>query len=297
MAALQSSTNRRDWRLHFLLVTNLINEANALRASFLECHLMDDTNHETIVEGQTLRMRVFWLIAVFLVVTVASCAWYFHSVDAQDKRLAQAIKAGGGDVGYRFSGPEWTPQNFRDSAPFLEVVNAVDLSGQEVADDLLQEVTRLTSITELILDRTGLNNRQLGLLRSLRTLKRLSLNDTAITDIGLAHLSSLNRLESLDLRHTATSDEGLRQVVKLVRLKELILGDTKVTDEGLGLLQNLRQLEILDLRHTQVTDAGLDNLSEMKSLKQLFLAHSETTGTGRLFLRQALGECTITPDP
>ena len=126
MAALQSSTNRRDWRFHFLLVTNLINEANALRASFLECHLMDDTNHETVVEGQTLRMRGFWLIAVFLVVTVASCAWYFHSVDAQDKRLAQAIKAGGGDVGYRFSGPEWTPQNFRDSAPFLEVVNAVE---------------------------------------------------------------------------------------------------------------------------------------------------------------------------
>lgn len=258
---------------------------------------MDDTIDESVDEGRALRVRVFWLIVVVFVIGIATCVWYFRSLDAQDKRLAQAIKAAGGDVGYRFSGPEWTPQNIRDNASFLEVVNSVDLSGQEVADSLLQDVARLTSLTELILDRTGLNNRQLGLLRGVKTLKRLSLNDTQITDLGLAHLSSLNRLESLDLRHTSTSDEGLRHVVKLAKLKELVLGDTRVTDEGLGLLQNLRHLEILDLRHTQVTDSGLDHLSEMKSLKQLFLAHAETTGTGRLFLRQTLTECTITPDP
>ena len=258
---------------------------------------MDDTTDESVVEGRALRVRVFWLIVVVFIIGVATGAWHFRSIDAQDKRLAQAIKAAGGDIGYRFSGPEWTPQNIRDNASFLEVVNSVDLSGQEVADSLLQDVAKLTSITELILDRTGLNNRQLGLLRSVKTLKRLSLNDTQITDLGLAHLSSLNRLESLDLRHTSMSDEGLRHVVKLAKLKELVLGDTRVTDEGLALLQNLRHLEILDLRHTQVTDGGLDHLSEMRSLKQLFLAHAETTSTGRLFLRQTLTECTITPDP
>jgi hypothetical protein len=82
-----------------------------------------------------------------------------------------------------------------------------------------------------------ITGRGLGALRSLTSLKELRLGRTLVDDAGLAALEGMTSLEVLELYRTPVSDFGLVHLRGLKRLKKLDLSYTKVTHAGVERLK------------------------------------------------------------
>lgn len=112
----------------------------------------------------------------------------------------------------------------------------------------------------IVLSGTQVTNDDLEDLSRLPSLESLDLRNTRIGDPGLAHLSELSILGSLNLRDTRIGDAGLAHLSELETLRALWLGNTEVTDEGVRYLAKLKNLTYLDITGTAITPVGLDEL-------------------------------------
>ena len=83
------------------------------------------------------------------------------------------------------------------------------LFGADVTDAGLANLSGLTSLRRLALDRTRVTDAGLVHLSGLTSLERLSLSETQVTDAGLVHLRGLTNLEYLGLNHDLFTDAGL----------------------------------------------------------------------------------------
>jgi hypothetical protein len=170
------------------------------------------------------------------------------------------------------------------SAEVWEII----LTGTPFADDDLAQMSRLSGIKTLTLDRTLITDMGLAHLKKLTDLRYLRLDDANVTDAGLVHLGELTTLESLELCNTKVTDTGLVHLEGLTKLVSLELGSTKVTDAGLVHLEGLSSLRALELANTHVTDAGLTHLKGLTKLEWLGLRMTRATDAGVATLNEAL---------
>ena len=112
------------------------------------------------------------------------------------------------------------------------------LSGKDLTDEQLADVTQVEEVIWL------------------------NLKDTKITDAGLKHLANLKNLKKLHLERTAVTDEGLANLSELSNLNYLNLYGTKVTDAGLEKLTNLKNLKQLYLWESGVSEDGAERLKQ-----------------------------------
>lgn len=154
----------------------------------------------------------------------------------------------------------------------------LDLRGTDADDEDLAGLRgpAFSRVVSVLLARTKVGDRGLGLLRSLR-LRELDLYLTAVTDSGMEHLRGLP-LERLDLTGTAVGDSGLAHL-RGMPLAILVLRETRVTDAGLGFLRGL-PLRYVDLSHTAITDAGLIHLEGLRELGTADLSNTAISDQG-----------------
>ena len=100
------------------------------------------------------------------------------------------------------------------------------------------------TVVEVNLNRTKVQDEDLGRLSGFTAMTDLSLEETAIGDEGMRRLSGLKGLVWLNLYRTRVGDTGLAHLEGLARLEHLPLGETRVTDAGLVHLAGLRRLRI-----------------------------------------------------
>jgi Leucine-rich repeat (LRR) protein len=109
----------------------------------------------------------------------------------------------------------------------------------------------------LTLSGTQVTDAALAQLSRLPRLKTLDLNGTKVTDAGLLHLKGLTELRGLDLCGTQVTDAGLQHPKHLPKLEWLVVDEPrgqrnpKVTTAGLNDLQ--RALPRLVILPTMVT--------------------------------------------
>jgi serine/threonine protein kinase/Leucine-rich repeat (LRR) protein len=195
------------------------------------------------------------------------------------------------------------------SAPGVQGLVSLDLSGASIGDadwlrlkrlthlrrlvlegailngHGLEELRGLTNLDELILSGTQTTDVDLAQLRGLSKLTSLTLDRTPLTDVGLQQVAALSGLKSLILRNTAVTDAGLKNLERLAGLKNLVLEGTHISDAGLGSLQRLAELNNLSLGNTAVTDAGLKHLQGLTKLENLWLSGAPVTGAGLISLQ------------
>ena len=157
------------------------------------------------------------------------------------------------------------------------------LSGKDLTDEQLADVTQVEEVIWL------------------------NLKDTKITDAGLKHLANLKNLKKLHLERTAVTDEGLANLSELSNLNYLNLYGTKVTDAGLDKLTNLKNLKQLYLWESDVSEAGAERLKQaipglvvnlgaelqpvkIEAVEDAEEAPKETLGEGQFVRVRHLGE-------
>lgn len=180
------------------------------------------------------------------------------------------------------------------------------ISRRDADTRILEPISRLTGLRILSLHMTGVTNRQMVLLTSLRSLQALELGreyslgntglavlrdlpaleyldcDTSATDSGMAHLGQLPNLRWLRLRMGKIRGSGLAHLANLPRLERLALwGTTGLTDRHIRYLEGLTRLKSLTLwgNDTPLTDATLASLAKLTSLEELYFIRVTTNFT------------------
>ena len=176
---------------------------------------MDNTPYEPMMVWQFLR-RHFVRIVIGAVLAVAVSGLLSVWMPYQrDQRIAREIEAHGGQVVFRYAGPDWIPNSVRDRVTLFSRVRQVDLCFHP-PEKFFSEMGSLTNLIDL------------------------NLNNTQVTDADLEHLKGLTNLVVLRLNNTHVTGRGLEQLKGLTNLKGLVLDNTQVTDAGLEHLKELR---------------------------------------------------------
>ncbi len=99
-----------------------------------------------------------------------------------------------------------------ESAGRFSLLEELTLIDAVVDDDDLANLTGLTKLSSLVLDRTTITDAGLVHLSGLANLSKVKLRGTRITDAGLMHLKRLKKLSYLDLHSTEVTDAGVEQL-------------------------------------------------------------------------------------
>jgi Leucine-rich repeat (LRR) protein len=200
----------------------------------------------------TLKLLVGLLIAVALGVTVYRL---------EQRRPIVELRRAGAEI-----------IEDRDGAPRI-----VTFRGAAAGDDLISELARLTTATEVNLSGSRVTRSGVERLQALTELRRLDLSDTPGAAGSLDAIRRLPSLRSLNLKRCAwVSDADLAALAGLPELIDLDLGQTRISDAALRQLAQLSRLRSLSLNDCDgLTDAGLEQLRSLPELTDLALDHCD----------------------
>lgn len=129
----------------------------------------------------------------------------------------------------------------------LDGLKMLDLSGTDISDDVMSELSVLPALSELNLSHTMITDAGVAALLEMPRLRRLNLNGTAISDSSLVLLSEMSGLEGLSIRETGITTKGLAHLTGIRSLRFLDLRDTGLDEECVEVLLKMWQLERLSL--------------------------------------------------
>lgn len=162
----------------------------------------------------------------------------------------------------------------------LKDLKMLDLTKSQSINDSGVAYLKDMSLVSLLLGKTGVKDKGLASIGTLKSLVTLDLNNTLITPNGLGQLASCRNLRSLDLHQTNLKNGNLDGLKGLNNLDMLVLGETGVGDAGLSALTNMKMLKTLYLNNTAITNAGLNNLSNLENLQKLDLSGTKIDKRG-----------------
>ena len=140
------------------------------------------------------------------------------------------------------------------------------LSSCEVTADGIERFPELPQLDWLDLSR----NRQINsdvvnsVLASATSLTQLSLEATAVDNRIADPLKNAKKLEELDLSFAAIDDSLIAAISGLSELRTLWLTKTEVSDAAMDVIESLPKLEVLDVQQTKVTDARLEQFKRAR---------------------------------
>jgi hypothetical protein len=189
---------------------------------------------------QRFSIRTLLLLVSLVAATFGACAFLVNDFRQQARSLAVVQRLQGHVEFNPASGPawkRWLVTMMLGNDAYTEVI-IVDLSGKNVDDKTLEE------------------------LSGLRFLRQLVLDHTQVTDAGTHVIRSFPKLRSLSLRFTDISDDSTETIAGLEGLIWLYLTHTKVSDASIENLSKLKHLDELYVRWTNITDTGSDELKK-----------------------------------
>ena len=205
----------------------------------------------------------------------------------------------------------------------LQKLTALDLRGMKFTDDAqLVHLRRLTELTALSLEDTGIHSSALTFLRDLQQIEQLYLSGCPeVGDDFMEAAGPMPELRELHLNSTRVTDGGLPRSDRWPMLMDLRVADTNVTDAGIAKLGTRPELQNLDVGGTRVTGAfatpvavALPNLRNLvldgcsidrqvvgslanaPSLVRVSLAGAQVAGEVVAELRKAKGRFVVAPD-
>lgn len=169
----------------------------------------------------------------------------------------------------------------------LGKLRALYLNDTPIDDSGLMQLPPLPNLRELVLQNTSsLLGPGLAAVGHLTSLEELWLRNSNVDNDGLKYLSGLTRLRILSLPGTRVGHGGFEAVKNLPNLKELYLGATAVSDEDMIPIGQMPSLETLFIPGGRVTDAGAEHLLKSETLRRLNIDGTLITIAGRERIRK-----------
>jgi len=161
----------------------------------------------------------------------------------------------------------------------------IDLSGCQIHDDQLIQLTGLSNLSRLILDRTTITGAGLVHLQGLDRLGELRLNSLKFGADGIRKLPALPRLAVLHATASSLNDDDLVNLERFPRLRALYAGGTQLTDAAVERLP-ADAISVLAIGVAGFTDAGLARLPRMANLHFVHLGGTNISDTGLMHLQK-----------
>lgn len=171
--------------------------------------------------------------------------------------------------------------------PSAKHITSLRVGGLSVNDDAIREISKLTRLNQLEIEKAAFNTRTIEQLASLRHLRNLAILDCPqLGDRAIGKLCAMPSIRSLDFSGSSISDEGMKHVTDS-GLRSLRLNScTQVTSKGMVHLKLCPKLVNLEIRGTDVGDVGLVHISRVGSLRSLKIGDRNITAKGIKSLRR-----------
>tara|TARA_R110002072_G_scaffold303121_1_gene494539 strand:+ start:62199 stop:64358 length:2160 start_codon:yes stop_codon:yes gene_type:complete len=166
--------------------------------------------------------------------------------------------------------------------------SSVFLWGPGIADDVLMNVAKIPSITDLNISNTSVTDKGLSELRKLPELRMLHILGTVATGSGLDGLAESGKLTNLSFSATHLDATGVRMIAKIESLKSLELHAALVAEKDLLPLREMTGLWSINLGYSSVTDWSVSWLSNLKKLRQVDVGNTRVTKNGVRQLRKLI---------
>lgn len=153
---------------------------------------------------------------------------------------------------------------------------SVDLSGVAFNGELIERLSRLTSVERLNLDGAELANGEYGAINRMTKLRHLSLAGSTVSDDDLPW--DALQLTGLSLRNTSITDTGLSRLAEMTSLANLDITGTAVTAAGLSSLRQFSSFKTLDIDDACITQGSVKTLQSVTSLKVIRIRISDGLG-------------------
>jgi hypothetical protein len=203
-----------------------------------------------------------------------------------DRAAAEYVVAMRGEASVWSSGRIVTRRTLSDipKEPFT-LVGIYLGDKQDVTDDSLKPLQKLTNCGWLDLSRTKVSDKGLEYLKGIRDLESLNLGSTRVVGSGLRYFANHPKLSSLNLESTAVLDDGIIQVAAIPKLNQLVIRGTKVTDEAMRMLSTHANLNSVDISATGVSENGLQHLKQLPAGLQHLAISTTSAPSGLADLR------------
>ena len=238
-----------------------------------------------------------WQISLrmlLVIVTLVGLALAYNQRFRRQQLVAQQLLDAKAKITYHQPYVSFLPTWVNDK---LREVEAVDLSHQQLDEDLLRLLVKLPRLERLYLARTSVQDKHMKIIARLKNVKRLALWHTGITRRSMEYFPALENLEVLDVHGTRLPERSLEHFAKLKSLKKLIIDIETVTDDELKFLPDVPPMDLGDIRCTNVSDDGLRYLQKLdpSNFRITKIRNSSLTDEGLLALKDALGTMPIGP--
>jgi Leucine-rich repeat (LRR) protein len=144
----------------------------------------------------------------------------------------------------------------------LTGLSKISFSGSRVTEATLKSIATLTSLTDIDLSFTQLDDSAVKLLDRGGRSARLSLAGTRVTIKGINSVIERSRFYRLDIGELNIDDDSLAQL-SVSRLHELVLKGNPITDKSIPHISTVKRLNLSD---TKCVGTGLAQLTSTMSL-------------------------------
>lgn len=166
--------------------------------------------------------------------------------------------------------------------------DSVSLWGPGITDDVLSNVARASSITNLNISNTSVTDNGLKNLKRLPNLRMLLILGTVATGSGLEGLADSGKLTNLSFSATHIDPVGIQTISKIQSLKSLELHAALVEEFELLPLRDPTGLRSIKLSYAEVTDWSVSWLANLKNLRHINIGNTRFTKNGIRQLRKLI---------
>ena len=145
--------------------------------------------------------------------------------------------------------------------------DSVSLWGPGITDEVLVNVAKVASITQLNISNTSITDKGLAKLRKQPKLRMLFVLGTVATGSGLDGLADSRELTTLSFSATHLTPDGVRMIAKIRSLKSLEVHAALLNEAELFPLRELTELLSINLGYSAVTDWSVSWLVNLKKLR------------------------------
>lgn len=198
------------------------------------------------------------VLSTFSLIAASIAQWRNDRLER--RRIVDAIVESGGKVTFHPPSSWWQTNGIVRTLIGDEILSQpaeVHTIGLEWPKSTIKGLALLTTVKELRLEMSGIDDLDLTQLRDLKMLETVHLCGCAVSGSGFANWRSRRSLRYLALSEGDLNEVGLASIAEMTELRDLLLPNMALSDDDAWCFDRLAQLELICVDGNCLTEVGL----------------------------------------